>query len=206
MFRLMKCVLVLAAVVWASRAMAEDAYYYMPLDKLELTEGSLPKGEKDFGLALLGALGISASLCGFGRRWRSLCTDDASLRHIAPWEARETGTPTAYHRYGPGGKGCYRPPVCSKADITKYSPWSVDQLNGFEIVKFKIPASAADKDAKNKFLQSKTRLLSAAFKPEHSRRGVVQASSSRCTKGNGQKTVGCSSRVTTDRCGALESF
>jgi hypothetical protein len=158
MLRSVKCVLVLAAAVWASRVAAEDAYYYVPLDKLELTEGSLPKGGEDLGMFYYEYwqfLYPYAILDGDGEAY---VFDLASLRYLTPWDAsRERGATPHISVTAPAGKA-----VTGRLYLQKPSSFTdtlgfgrSTKFGGFEILKFKIPAATADKDAKSKFLQDK---------------------------------------------------
>src|SRR3989304_3803178 len=144
MRRFLQFVFALIAVVWAARDVAEDAYYCIPLDKLELTEGKLPKGEKEFdwrNLDLWEYMRSYAVLDGEG---------EVYVQDETPWGY-------AIRLEGRGNESERQIAVRTSADrdvpgrlFAPKSDWT-----GYEIVKFKIPASAADKDARTKFLQIK---------------------------------------------------
>ncbi len=140
--RFPQCVFVLTALVWATQATAEDAYYNIALDKLELTEVKIPKGETQFdwrNMQLWEFMRPYAVLDGEGEVY---VQTSRSLLSATPRSDQED-----YNHItvcAPAGRDVSGRLFLPKLDCT-----------GYELVKFKILASAADKDAKNKFLQMK---------------------------------------------------
>ncbi|MBN2580901.1 MAG: hypothetical protein JXB10_18085 [Pirellulales bacterium] len=142
MRRFLQFLILLTAAVCTARVTAEEAYYVVPLEKLELTEGSLPKGEVD-------------------QNWRN-------------WQRRQSMYPYAVldgegEVYAEDNDSFYTPFSRRRSErdfrknqIAVRTP-SVREVtgrlflpkhdwSGYAALKFKIPASAADPEAKKEFL------------------------------------------------------
>ncbi len=144
MFRFLRFALALAALAWTAPLAAEDAYYSLPLDRLELTEGSLPKAE--------GAPDW--------RYWQrremmdAYATLDGPGEVYVDWERNRPFTAAPV-----GGAAAERDRIAVRAPADKdvsgrlFLPKS--DATGYVALKFRIPASAADKDAKHRFLSLK---------------------------------------------------
>ncbi len=46
MSRLFKFTLAVVTLAWTAQAFADDAYYYLPLEGLNITEGSIPNRDE----------------------------------------------------------------------------------------------------------------------------------------------------------------
>ncbi|MDY0167233.1 MAG: hypothetical protein RBS80_11865 [Thermoguttaceae bacterium] len=140
MFRLALFVLAVAGL--AGPVPADDAYYYLPLDKVELTEGSLPK-DADTPDAIY--------------YWQRRDVMQAYVALDGPGEAYvRYQTPAPWDR---GSAEADREHLAVRApegrDVTGRLYLPSRDLSAFAIVKFRIPASAADKNAQRSFLQLK---------------------------------------------------
>ncbi len=121
---------------------AEDAYYNIPLDKLELTEGQLPKGEKEIDWRYW-------QLQQYMRPYVIL--DGGGEVYVQNLKPLFSSTPRSDEEYYDHIAVC----IPAGRDVTGRLFLPKPDYTGYEMAKFKIPASAADKDAKNKFLQRK---------------------------------------------------
>lgn len=133
------------ALMWANSLRAEDAYYHIPLEKLNITEGALPKADNsrrvrpvDFGL--VGIMQPYAAIVGDGEVYTGGST-------MMPWMGMEP-------------RGLYgdaflavRAPAGKKIEGLLFVPnpdWS-----GMVRLPFKIEPAAATSAAKREFLETK---------------------------------------------------
>ena len=145
MRRFSYCLLVFAVLACAAQANAKDAYYSIPLDKLELTEGSWPKSEKDFdwrNWQLREYMRSYAVLDGSGEVY--VTDTGAGFSPVPSPVAERNQANSRISVLAPAGNDITGRIFIPKADWT-----------GFDVVKFKIPASAASEDAKTEFLKTK---------------------------------------------------
>lgn len=136
---------VLSLLIGAARAADDDAYYCVSVGKLELIEGALPKAvdNPDWRNYYLRGQSLQAYAVIDGE-------GEAYLRYDAP---------TPWRTIGPGEAEAERDHLAVRAprgrDITGKLYLPKGDLSGMTAVKFRLPASAADADAKNRFLRIK---------------------------------------------------
>lgn len=135
---------VLSFLVSAAPA-ADDAYYCVPLSKLELTEGSLPKG-------------------GDNPDWRNFALRGESLQAYAVIEGEGEAyvryeTPVPWRTPGPNAAEAERDHLAVRApqgrDVAGKLYLPKGDVSGMTAVKFRLPAGAADPEAKSRFLRIK---------------------------------------------------
>jgi hypothetical protein len=127
-------------------AMAEDAYYRLPLDRLELTEGGLPKagGETDWRYwQRRDFMQACAVLDGEGEAYVRY-QQRPSWEGPMPRSGRGEGDSDAITVRAPAGR-----------DVTGRIYLPNQDLKGMTVARFKIPAAAAKPEAKWAFLELK---------------------------------------------------
>ena len=137
----------LAVLLWSSHALAEDAFYEVPLGRLQLTEGTLPQpGETHEGPFALACRG-HATVRGARRRGGSLsdrCGECIRACGDVPPHRRDR-IASRPHRRPPRP---FRPALYPKPDSS-----------GMLSSKFTIPAAAAKAEARAPFLSSQKRRI-----------------------------------------------
>lgn len=147
MSRFLLSALAVAALAGPARAPADDAYYYLPLTKLELTEGSLPKAEGTPDWRYYQRrehMEAYAALDAPGEAY-------VSYEAPGPWAATFSGS--AETRAERDDRLAVR--AAEGRDVTGRLFLPKSDWSGYAVVKFKVPASAADAGAKRRFLQVK---------------------------------------------------
>ena len=141
----LRIVVTLAAVLWSSHALAEEAYYEVPLGSLKITEGKLPRpGEaNDHAFAWrVDAMQPYAVLDGEGEVYLTI-PSNASMR----WETfRRTGQTESIHVRTAARRGVSGHLFYPKADFS-----------AMLALKFTIPAAEANAKARIPFYEAKQR-------------------------------------------------
>ncbi len=134
----------IAVLAAAGIAAAEDAYYEVPLRDLQITKGSLPTDSERQAnwrsFQRIRAMGPYAVLAGEGEVYF-----DFRNRNFSPWtppsELADQATLLVRAEKG--------------QEVTGRLFFPKDEWDGMSQLKFKIPASAANADARTKFFQTK---------------------------------------------------